>query len=142
METKHNSTANANIMNMQNIFEDESLIKDYQPRWECLNERHFNDVEKSFISSCEVIPSQHGMSVCLTMTNGHKKFIPLDSQSKANLGDKPSKDDVTIKIIQATQDIQGDGGFIAKGTKKVRADVVVPNMEPDPQATFDNPLGL
>lgn len=142
METRHNVEANTSIMGINNIFADESLIKDYQPRWECLNERHFNDTEKAAIASCEVVPSQHGMSICFAMVNGHKRFIPLDSQSKANLGDKPSKDDVTIKIIQATQDINGANGLIPKGTKKVRADVVAPNMEPDPQSTFDNPLGL
>lgn len=139
METRHNVSADLNTIS--NIFADESLVKDYQPRWKCLSERPFNDQEKAAINSCEVVPSQHGMSVCFTMINGHKRFIPLDAQSSANLGDKPSKDQIHIKLIEATQDFEGANGTITKGTQKVRVDIEV-KKDNNPEATFNNPFGL
>lgn len=131
----------ANLNEIKNIFDDVTLVKDYQPRWKVLSSRQFNAKEQSLIDNCKVVAGDYGLSICFAMQNGHKRWISLDSQSQLNLGDTPEVKDIVIKIIQSTVNLTTDkGNVLPKGTKKLVCDAVEPKQTVEDE--FDNPLGL
>lgn len=133
------------LSKIMNIFAEETLVKDYQPRWKAISTRQFNDTELKNIKECKVIAGQYGLSMCFTMVNGHKSWIDLDAKSELNLGDKPEAADVVMKIIQSTVELRTKAGdVIPKGKTKLVCDAIVHPKEDTRtvEEKFDNPFGI
>lgn len=68
-----------------NIFDS---LRSYAASWSVKSERAFDAQEINLVKDTEVVPSDYGNSVCFTMVNGVKKFIPLDRDSTLSVGDR------------------------------------------------------
>lgn len=68
-----------------NIFDS---LRSYAASWQVKDMRNFGSHEIQLVKDAEIVPSDYGNSVCFTMINGVKKFIPLDKDSTLSVGDK------------------------------------------------------
>lgn len=69
---------------MSNIFKS---FKVYAESWKVVDTTKFEEDDVQEISQAEVIESEFGYSVCFTLKSGGKKYIPLEKDSPAGLGD-------------------------------------------------------
>jgi hypothetical protein len=69
---------------MSSIFKS---LKYYAESWKVVNVTKFEEDDIQEISQAEVIESEFGYSVCFTLRSGGKKYIPLEKESSAGLGD-------------------------------------------------------
>lgn len=69
---------------MSSIFKS---FKTYAESWKVVDVTKFEEDDVQEISQAEVIESEFGYSVCFTLRSGGKKYIPLEKESPAGLGD-------------------------------------------------------
>ena len=67
-----------------NIFDS---ITSYAGSWGLRAERAFDEEEIKAVKEAVVVPSQYGNSVCFTMVNGCKSFIPLSRDATKTIGE-------------------------------------------------------
>lgn len=67
-----------------NIFDS---LPSYAGSWGLKSERNFDEEEIKAVSEAVVVPSQYGNSVCFTMVNGCKSFIPLSRDATKTVGE-------------------------------------------------------
>lgn len=56
-------------------------------KWEEVERREFTEQEKKQVKEAYVVDSDFGDSVCFTMVNGMKSFIPLSNTSSLSVGE-------------------------------------------------------
>lgn len=64
-----------------------SSLREYGGAWSVKEEAKFDKADLASIKSNEVVASQFGLSVCFSMVNGMKKYIPLSSTCELVEGD-------------------------------------------------------
>lgn len=69
---------------MSSIFKS---LKSYAESWKVVDVTKFEEDDIQEISQAEVIESEFGYSVCFILKSGGKKYIPLEKESSAGLGD-------------------------------------------------------
>lgn len=67
-----------------NIF---SAIRTYASKWTVKESRNFTQEEIDAVSSCSIVDSQFGRSVCFFMKGGGQSYIPLANDSTKSVGD-------------------------------------------------------
>lgn len=126
--TKQNSTS------MENVFD---ALPEYGAKWMVEDARFFNEKEQADIQSAEVVPSQFGLSVCFLMSNGKKKYIPLDQESTLNIGDPLDKSRIQLKKLINIGDTSKPIGATI-----LRVDVPKMQSVPEEATDFSNPFGI
>lgn len=122
-----------NNEDMENVFDG---LTQYGGKWECINQRLLNKREVSGIKSCEVKPSDYGLSMCFLMINGKKTYIPIDKQSDLNVGDTPNPADIILKKLKNV-------GEPSQPLGKIILKCDVDKDDDDEVATdFNDPFGL
>jgi hypothetical protein len=91
-----------------NIFNN---LKVYAGKWSLKSSRDFTEEEIKSVSHAEVVPSQYGNSVCFTMINGGKTFIPLSNDSSLGVGE--SVDITKAKLLTLGKDGECDINRVA-----------------------------
>lgn len=87
---------------MVNIFD---VIAHYQVGYNVVDERDFTSAEKARIESAEVVNGSYGLSVCFHMNNNQGvTYIRLDTNSKLNVGEVVSIEDLKLRTLQKPGD--------------------------------------
>lgn len=105
----------------------------YNSEWTEIQSRKFSDAEVKAISSCTVVSSKWGRSVCFAVVGG-KKYIPLEPNSDAAIGD--NLDPAKLEIVQ----LKYTGSDPERQNKEIyRVRTSSDNAE---EINFDNPFGI
>ena len=70
---------------MANIF---LSLTQYGGSWKVTSERKFTAEEIASSKDAEVVESEYGLSMQVTLNNGNRVFIPLSNDAASSLGDK------------------------------------------------------
>lgn len=77
-----------------------SALKTYAEKWEVKEVGTFDQEEIAAILKAEVVPSEYGLSIKMTLKSGGAKYVALDRDSKVVIGEIIDLTKVSVKRLE------------------------------------------